>query len=146
MPHPSPIPLFKLPGLFKLPAPLTILASLPFSLLRPKSGILLASATCVKATGNVPDTFSIRRDRKHTTVGECRGKKTGCKFGALQKAFREPAFLRQGGDALINLVAMMSKELEVNTGQLAEDLSPVNPIWLKRRHSLESCCRWGDFA
>ena len=100
MPHPSPIPLFKLSGLFKLPAPLTILASLPFSLLRLNSGIFLASATCLKATGNIPDTFSIRRDRKQTTVGECHGKKFGCKFGALQRAFRQPAFLRQGGDAL----------------------------------------------
>ena len=33
-------------------------------------------------------------------VGECRVKKFGCKLGALQRAFREHAFLRQGGDAL----------------------------------------------
>ena len=32
--------------------------------------------------------------------GECCGKKFGCKLGALQRAFQEPAFLRQGGDAL----------------------------------------------
>ena len=38
MPHPSPIPLFKLPGLFKLPAPLTILAGERCSLLRPNLG------------------------------------------------------------------------------------------------------------
>ena len=36
-----------------------------------------------------------------TTVGECRGKIFGCKLGALQRAFRELAILRQGGDALI---------------------------------------------
>ena len=47
--HPSPIPLFKVPGLFKLPAPLTILAGESCSLLRPYSGLFLASATCVKA-------------------------------------------------------------------------------------------------
>ena len=34
-------------------------------------------------------------------VGECRGKKFGCKLGALQRAFREPVFLQQGGDALM---------------------------------------------
>ena len=33
-------------------------------------------------------------------VEECRDKKFGCKLGALQRAFPEPAFLRQGGDAL----------------------------------------------
>ena len=100
MPHPSPIPLFKLPGLFKLPAPLTILAGERCSLLRPHSGFFLASATCVKATRNIPDTFSIWRERKQLTVGECRSKKFGCKLGALQRAFLELAFLRQGGDAL----------------------------------------------
>ena len=35
-------------------------------------------------------------------MGECRGKKFGCKLGALQRALPEPAFLRQGGDALID--------------------------------------------
>ena len=33
-------------------------------------------------------------------MGECRGKKFGCKLGALQRAFPEPACLQQGGDAL----------------------------------------------
>ena len=35
-----------------------------------------------------------------TNGGECRVKKIGCKLGALQRAFRELALLRQGGDAL----------------------------------------------
>ena len=100
MPHPSPILLFKQPRLFKLPAPLTILAIERCSLLRPNSGFFLASPTCVKATWNIHDTFSIWRAKKQLTVGECRGKKIGCKLGALQRAFREPAFMRQGGDAL----------------------------------------------
>ena len=59
MPHPSPIPLFKLPRLFKIPAPLSILAGERCSLLLPNSGFFLPSATCVKAVGNIPDTFSI---------------------------------------------------------------------------------------
>ena len=104
MPHPSPIPLFKLPGLFKLPAPLTILAGERCSLLRPNSGFFLPSTTCVEATWNIHDTFSIWRERKQTTVGECRGKKFGCKLGSLQRAFQEHAFLWQGGDALTTLV------------------------------------------
>ena len=54
MPHPSPIPLFKLPGLFKLPAPLTILAGERCSLLRQHSGFFLASAICVKAYMKYP--------------------------------------------------------------------------------------------
>ena len=87
-------------GLFKLPAPLTILASERCSLLRPHSGFFLVSSTCVKATWNIPDTFPIWRERKQLTVGECRGKRIGCKLGTLQKAFREHAFLQQGGDAL----------------------------------------------
>ena len=94
MPHPSPIPLFK------LSVPLTILAGERCSLMRPHSGFFLGSATCVKGTWNIPDTFSIWRERKQLTVGECRGKKFGCKLVALQRAFPEFAFLRQGGDAL----------------------------------------------
>ena len=35
-------------------------------------------------------------------MGECRGKKFGCKLRALQRAFPEPAFPRQGGDALMD--------------------------------------------
>ena len=34
------------------------------------------------------------------TVGECHPKKNQCMLGALQSAFREPAFLPEGGDAL----------------------------------------------
>ena len=34
------------------------------------------------------------------TVGECHPKKILCMLGALQSAFREPAFLPKGGDAL----------------------------------------------
>ena len=34
------------------------------------------------------------------TVGECHPKKIQCMLGALQSAFREPAFLPKGGDAL----------------------------------------------
>ena len=37
---------------------------------------------------------------KQLTVGECRVKKFGCKLGALQRAFRELDFVRQGGDVL----------------------------------------------
>ena len=101
MPHPSPIPLFK------LQAPLTILVGERCSLLRPNSGFFLPSATCVKDTKNIPETFSIWREKKQTTVGECRGKFFGCKLGALQMAFWEPAFLRQGGDALMYFELMI---------------------------------------
>ena len=34
------------------------------------------------------------------TVGECHPKKIQCMLGALQSAFREPAFSPKGGDAL----------------------------------------------
>ena len=34
------------------------------------------------------------------TVGECHPKKIKCMLGALQSAFRKPAFLPKGGDAL----------------------------------------------
>ena len=38
------------------------------------------------------------------TAGECHPKKIQCMLGALQSAFREPAFLPKGGDALISQV------------------------------------------
>ena len=55
----------------------------------------------LRLTRNIPDTFSIWRARKKLTMGECRVKKFSCKLGALQRAFREPAILRQGRDALM---------------------------------------------
>ena len=64
------------------------------------SGSFWPQPLVLRLTRNILGTFSIWRDRKQLTMGECHGKKIGCKLGALQRAFREPAFLRQGGDAL----------------------------------------------
>ena len=46
------------------------------------------------------------------TVGECHPKKIQCMLGALQSAFREPAFLPKGGDALNMTLLIHEQERE----------------------------------
>ena len=58
----------------------------------------------VLRTGNISDTFFDMKSEEATNGGGCCVKKIGCKLGAFQRPFREPTFLRQGGDALTSLM------------------------------------------
>jgi hypothetical protein len=98
-----------LPGLFKLLAPLTILpgercscyAHIPGP--RPLAIQWIVSLWESLSLFEILLTvFRVEEPICKVTVGECHPKKIWCMLGALQSAFREHAFLRQGGDALIS--------------------------------------------
>ena len=76
------------------------------------SGLRLNKARSLRLTGNNPDTFSIWRATKQVMVGECRIKNIYCMLGALQRPFREPAFVPKGGDALRVLRVACTLKLE----------------------------------
>ena len=86
-------------------------------------------------------------------MGECRSKKFGCKLGALQMVFPEPAFLRQGGDTLTYLLDLSLPKLEKDLAPFLEgriigrgpNPSPeVVPIQVPRSWSRSRTCMHGS--